>query len=76
MDLNMSIIKNLAALLMLLISFVGNSQEARADSSLSRTFFGNVTDEKTNRSVKELKIEINHLSTIIWWHRTKVIRNI
>jgi len=63
MDLNMSIIKTLAALLMLLISFVGNSQEARADSSLSRTFFGNVTDEKTNRSVKELKIEINRVGS-------------
>jgi cellulose synthase/poly-beta-1,6-N-acetylglucosamine synthase-like glycosyltransferase len=63
MDLNISITKKLSSLLMLVISFAGNIQEVHADSSLSQTFFGNVTDEKTNRSVEELKIEINRVGS-------------
>jgi len=56
MNLNKSITKTFAAFVMLLIAFAGNSQGVQ-------TFSGNVIDQKTERSVEELEIQIQHLDT-------------
>lgn len=56
MSLNQSITKTFATFIMLLFAFTGNSQAVQ-------TFSGNVIDQKTERIVDDLEIQIQHKDT-------------